>query len=91
MFARRLLVIVVLVLAAGLVFFDLSAYRPFRLGLDLRGGSHLVYEANTSQLLSSDIGPALSSLREVIERRINAFGVTEPVIQTETVGFGEGA
>ena len=76
-------------LAAGLAWFDFSAYRPFHLGLDLRGGSHLVYEADTSQLSStSDIKEAMISLRAVIERRINAFGVAEPVIQTESSGFG---
>lgn len=57
--------------------------KKFNLGLDLRGGSHLVYEADVSQLKSSDISDAMSSLREVIERRVNAFGVTEPIVQLE--------
>ncbi len=79
---------VMILLAALLAWFDFSGLRPFRLGLDLRGGSHLVYEAETSSLLPGDIKDAMSALREVIERRINAFGVAEPVIQTETVGLG---
>lgn len=57
--------------------------RKFRLGLDLRGGSHLVYEADTSGLAASDISNAMESLRGVIERRVNAFGVTEPIVQIE--------
>ncbi|MEK7209096.1 MAG: hypothetical protein AAB677_02455, partial [Patescibacteria group bacterium] len=76
---RRWLMVIMLLLTAGLAWFDFSAYRPFHLGLDLRGGSHLVYEADTSQLTSAkDIKEAMISLRGVIERRINAFGVAEP-------------
>lgn len=58
----------------------------FRLGLDLQGGSHLVYRANTAGLPSSDIKDAVASARDVIERRVNAFGVAEPVVQTSFVG-----
>src|SRR3990167_11205828 len=92
MIYRRLLMVVMLLLTAALTWFDFSAYRPFHLGLDLRGGSHLVYEADVSQLSSSnDIKEAMASLRGVIERRINAFGVAEPIIQTETAGLGTAA
>ncbi len=66
-------------------------YRPFKLGLDLKGGSHLVYEAKTDTLNSADIPDAMESLRDVIDRRINAFGVAEPLIQVEHVGLGESA
>lgn len=55
---------------------------PFRLGLDLQGGTHLIYEADTSQIPEEDRGSALEGVRDVIERRVNAFGVAEPVIQT---------
>ncbi|MBI2097374.1 MAG: protein translocase subunit SecD [Candidatus Vogelbacteria bacterium] len=88
---RRILAVAMLGLAALLAWFDFSGLRPFRLGLDLRGGSHLVYEAETSSLPAADIKDAMSALREVIERRINAFGVAEPVIQIETVGLGADA
>lgn len=40
-------------------------------GLDLKGGSHLVFETDTSKLLSSDIQDALNSSKDIIERRIN--------------------
>ncbi|MEK7552764.1 MAG: protein translocase subunit SecD, partial [Patescibacteria group bacterium] len=83
---------ILILLAGGLAWFDWSDYRPFRLGLDLRGGSQLVYEADTSVLATSgDIDDAMTSLRGVIERRINAFGVAEPLIQVETVGLGSAA
>ncbi|MBI3619899.1 protein translocase subunit SecD [Candidatus Roizmanbacteria bacterium] len=53
-----------------------------RLGLDLRGGSHLVFEADTSRVNRSDLSDALNSARDIIERRVNFFGVAEPVVQT---------
>lgn len=58
--------------------------NPFRLGLDLRGGSYLVYKADVSGVLGSEVKSSMDSLRDVIERRINAFGVAEPNVQTET-------
>jgi len=51
------------------------------LGLDLAGGSHLVFEAQTSGLSATDRKTALESLRNVIERRVNLFGVSEPNVQ----------
>ncbi|MFH1146034.1 MAG: protein translocase subunit SecD [bacterium] len=57
-----------------------------QLGLDLKGGAHLVYEANVSAVPSQDLDTALTGVRDVIERRVNAFGVTEPVVQTSKVG-----
>ncbi len=55
--------------------------RPFRLGLDLLGGSELVYEANLSQITEKDRNEAMEGVRDVIERRVNALGVAEPVVQ----------
>ncbi len=55
---------------------------PFTLGLDLQGGAHLVYEADMSAIAVGERGEALSGVRDVIERRVNAFGVGEPVVQT---------
>ena len=60
--------------------------EPFRLGLDLQGGTHLVYEANMSEIPEEDRLAALEGVRDVIERRVNAFGVSEPVVQTTTTG-----
>ncbi|TAL50651.1 protein translocase subunit SecD [Patescibacteria group bacterium] len=60
--------------------------EPFRLGLDLQGGTHLVYEADMSQIPEGDRLTALEGVRDVIERRVNAFGVSEPVVQTTTTG-----
>lgn len=60
---------------------------PFKLGLDLSGGSHLVYRADVSAIEATQIGDSMSSLRDVIERRINIFGVSEPSIQVQDGGF----
>ena len=54
--------------------------RPFRLGLDLLGGTHLVYEADLSQIPDSERSAAMNGLRDVIERRVNLFGVAEPLV-----------
>ncbi|HBO99629.1 MAG: hypothetical protein UU48_C0006G0035 [Candidatus Uhrbacteria bacterium GW2011_GWF2_41_16] len=58
----------------------------FRLGLDLQGGAHLVYEADMSQIPSEERDVALKGVRDVVERRVNAFGVSEPVVQTTITG-----
>lgn len=61
---------------------------PFRLGLDLSGGSHLVYRADVTEFTSAtDVEDAMNSLREVIERRVNLFGVAEPLVQVEQGGI----
>lgn len=53
----------------------------FRLGLDLQGGTHLVYQADLKEVAESDKESAMSGVRDVIERRVNAYGVSEPVVQ----------
>lgn len=60
--------------------------EPFRLGLDLKGGTHLVYDADMSQIPQEERLNALESVKNVIERRVNAFGVSEPLVQTTTTG-----
>ena len=55
--------------------------KPFILGLDLQGGVSLVYQADLST--ATDKSAAMSGLRDVIERRVNMFGVSEPVVQIQ--------
>ena len=59
---------------------------PFRLGLDLLGGSQLIYEADMSMIDDTDRSSALDGVRDVIERRVNVFGVSEPNVQTNISG-----
>ena len=62
--------------------------NPFRLGLDLSGGSYLVYKADTSAVAEGEVRDAMDALRDVIERRTNAFGVAEPNVNTESHSLG---
>lgn len=90
----RITAVVLLLLGAALGYFIYTsegahAKFPFRFGLDLAGGSHLVYQADTTTVQSGEIDDAMSSLRDVVERRVNLFGVSEPLVQTETTFSGD--
>ena len=87
----RFWAIIIIAIAAAAGFFVWNSQKPdssqkFKLGLDLSGGTHLVYKADTSQVQSGDIPGAMQSLRDVIERRVNLFGVSEPIVQIEEGG-----
>jgi len=60
--------------------------KPFKLGLDLQGGAHLVYEADMKNIAATDQDQALVGVRDVIERRVNLFGVAEPLVQVDMSG-----
>lgn len=62
---------------------------PFNLGLDLQGGTHLVYEADVANIPEADRASAMEAARDVIERRVNAFGVSEPIVQVNKGINGE--
>lgn len=57
-----------------------------KLGLDLQGGTRLIYRAKVDTAAVQDPSEALAGVRDVIERRVNSFGVSEPLIQTNKVG-----
>ncbi len=63
------------------------AKYPFKLGLDLSGGTHLVYHADVSKVATNEVKDSMSALRDVIERRVNLFGVSEPVVAVQDGGF----
>jgi protein-export membrane protein SecD len=104
---KLLLSIIILLLGSGIALFvfksesklnknfanEKSFFKnhPFRLGLDLSGGSHLIYKADTSLVPSGQVGDSMDALRDVIERRINLFGVSEPVVQVQHGGLISGA
>jgi len=52
-----------------------------KLGLDLKGGSHLVFKVDTKGIKAEDVKDALASARDIIEKRVNFFGVSEPLVQ----------
>ncbi len=94
MFALRYSAVLILVTAAlvGAFIYFAHGRFAFKLGLDLSGGTHLVYNADTTKLPAGGESDAMSALQQVIERRVNAFGVGEPVVQTQKGGaLGNGA
>ena len=59
---------------------------PYRFGLDIRGGTHLVYRADLGGIADSNPADAMQAVRDVIERRVNMYGVAEPLVQVERSG-----
>jgi len=64
--------------------FDFKKNFDLVLGLDLAGGSHLVFEVDTTGLSEEKKDTAITSLRNVIERRVNLFGISEPNVQSSS-------
>ncbi len=54
------------------------------LGLDLAGGSHLVFEVDTTGIEEGRRKVAVDAVRKVMEKRVNLFGVSEPNVQTSS-------
>ncbi len=79
---------VVLVLVGLLIGYFVFKGYPFKLGLDLNGGTHLIYQADVSKIGDGDVAGSMQSLRDVIENRINIFGVSEPLVQVEEANVG---
>ena len=88
---------VILLIAIGAGFMDWPTgpnisigkfYKEIKVheGLDLQGGTHLVYELDTSKIDQKNLQSASQSVVNVIDRRINGLGVSEPVIQTAKIG-----
>lgn len=80
----RFAAIILIIIGLGIGYYSYgNTHKPYKLGLDLNGGTHLVYQADTSKLEAKDIDASMQALRDTIENRINVFGVAEPLIQTE--------
>lgn len=62
---------------------------PFRLGLDLLGGTQLTYQADVSAVAAADKSSAVDGVKDVIERRVNMFGVSEPNVQIDRTASGD--
>jgi preprotein translocase subunit SecD len=91
---RSVLAIWLVVLAVlGAFIYETESYPSnyqVRYGLDLSGGTHLVFDADTTQLEPGEVADSMRSLRQVIEQRVNALGTTEAVVQVESAGIGAG-
>jgi len=81
-------IILIFLLFLACLYISLPIKKPnkinndLKLGLDLAGGSQLVFEADTSKISEEKKRTSLESLRNVIERRVNLFGISEPNVQT---------
>ncbi len=81
--------IVILAIIAGVFVYPKGIgekVEPWKLGLDLVGGSHLVYQIDLSNVSSTNQASVVNGLRNVIERRVNLFGVSEPNVYTSQSG-----
>ncbi len=58
-----------------------NRFLPWRFGLDLVGGAALVYEINLDEIPREQIASVTNGLKDVIERRINLYGVAEPRVR----------
>jgi preprotein translocase subunit SecD len=63
--------------------YPLFGREEMRLGLDLQGGIHMVYQADFTDVEPGTEAEAIDGAIAVIERRINVLGVTEPLIQKQ--------
>lgn len=78
-----LIFIIVLAVAIGIFVYPQwfgQKYLPWRLGLDLVGGTHLVYEIDMKNVDSKERDSVAAGLKDVIEKRVNLFGVSEPQV-----------
>ena len=64
---------------------NIAKELTFRKGLDLEGGTSLVLQADMSNISKAQKPSALDSAKVVIEKRVNLFGVSEPIVQTSVV------
>ena len=89
MLKHRMIAFFIIVIAALVGYFVYASQTsmPFKLGLDLAGGTELVYTADVSKIQASEVSDSMTALRDTIERRVNIFGVSEPMVETETAGI----
>lgn len=87
----RVSVIILISLALGYLVFtnatNSDSNQPFKLGLDLAGGSHLVYEADVSAVDPLEVPALMGVLRAVIEKRVNLLGTEENIVYVERSSF----
>ncbi len=92
MWRKRFIALILVLTGAGLGYAVLaSEYAPqtyfgkypFKYGLDIQGGTQLTYEADISKVPQGEVRANMDALRDIIERRVNLFGVSEPVVQIE--------
>ncbi|MBV9158991.1 MAG: protein translocase subunit SecD [Candidatus Kaiserbacteria bacterium] len=93
---KRVIALVILVLGALIGWWvyhsEMIGSKPFKLGLDLSGGTQLVYRADTANIPAAQVADQMDGLRQLLQRRVNsrslagATGVLEPLVQVEKSG-----
>jgi protein-export membrane protein SecD len=84
-----LALIILLAVAAGVFVYPKyfgAQNRPWQLGLDLVGGAHLVYQVDLSKVAAANQSSVVAGLRDVIEKRVNLYGASEPQVYTAQSG-----
>jgi preprotein translocase subunit SecD len=84
-----LTIIILVAIAAALFVYPKNwgaQMLPWRLGLDLVGGTHLIYQIDLSKVAVADQSSVVAGLRDVIEKRVNLFGVSEPQVYIAQTG-----
>ncbi|MGM0410362.1 MAG: protein translocase subunit SecD [Bacillota bacterium] len=78
---KKILKLVFIIAIIGFAYF-LFSYYNINLGLDLQGGAHIVLQAQPTEgrEINDDV---MSGIINIIERRVNQLGLTEPVIQRQ--------
>ena len=80
----RLLLWFIILITILAVFIDLPILGkfPLKLGLDLQGGTQLILQTEMNNIPEADRDSALESVRSVIEKRVNLYGVSESQVQS---------
>lgn len=77
------IILAIFAFAVSALGYPLFGREAMRLGLDLQGGIHMVYQADLSSVESGKESESIDGAMAVIEKRIDILGVTEPVIQKQ--------
>lgn len=87
---KNLIFILVIILVALAVILPtpLPIRQDFRFGLDLKGGTHIVYEADLSKIPSTQVAQALAATVTNLENRTNLLGVSEAIVQSSKTNTG---
>lgn len=76
------LAVCLIVIVALFVIFIRPLANSIRQGLDLQGGTHVVLEAEDTDIAKVD-DDAMQRVVSIMERRVNELGLTEPIVQRE--------
>lgn len=63
---------------------SVAGREGLRLGLDLAGGSYLIYQADVTDIEPADRAETMRGVKEIIENRVDALGIAESIVQVKT-------